>query len=302
MKIAIIGGGSLGLLFAHYLSKLNDVHLYVRTNEQKNKLLTEGLLFEKNGQIMHNFIQSSLFTEWKGSEDLTIIAVKQYHLQNVLKQMVQSAPFYHGSLLFIQNGMGHLKWLDIMQTANIYIGSVEHGANKIHNNHVIHTGKGITKLANYKSNSQFILKELVQFTAEDFPFMIEQDYEEMLVKKLVVNAVINPLTAVLNAQNGELVSNPHFYKIFKQLFAEISLTLKLNEKAETLSHIENVCKKTATNRSSMLQDLDGNRPTEVDAILGYILEKADELGMHIPLAASFYEAIKGKEYKGRREM
>ena len=55
--------------------------------------------------------------------------------------------------------------------------------------------------------------------------MIEEDYENMLLKKLVVNAVINPLTAILGIKNGELIENKHYFELVKMIFSEIEQCL-----------------------------------------------------------------------------
>ena len=117
----------------------------------------------------------------------------------------------------------------------------------------------------------------------------------MLLKKLVVNAVINPLTAILRVKNGELITNPHYYLLVQLLFKEIEQSLQLQNSKGHFENVIAVCEKTAKNHSSMLRDLEENRPTEVDAILGYILEKAAEREIDTPMISSFYHAIKGKE-------
>ncbi len=297
MKIGIIGGGSIGLLFAHYLAKKHDVTIYVRSKEQAEKLASEGLVFEKNSVSMNGRMHSLVFSEWTGKEELTIIAVKQYHLHKVLQVIKKASLKNSHSLLFVQNGMGHLKWLKGIEGANIFVGTIEHGALKVSANHVIHTGEGRTRIALYKGKCIAEIKELIEPLLKDFPFFFEENYDEMLIQKLIINAVINPLTAILNVKNGELIANPHYYHVFKQLFIEISTVLEISNKERAFEQLEDVCKKTAENRSSMLKDMDEKRPTEVDAILGYVLEKSKEKGINTPLANGFYYLIKGKEYE-----
>lgn len=297
MKIGIIGGGSIGLLFAHYLSQSHDVTLYVRSQEQEEKLSSEGLIFEKNNTNMKERIYSCVFSKWSGKEDLTIVAVKQYQLHNIL-QAVKKANLTHlQTLLFIQNGMGHLKWLKEIEGVNIFVGTVEHGALKFSANHVIHTGEGRTKVALFKGNCLTDLRGLIYSPIEDFPFFYEESYSEMLIQKLIINAVINPLTAILNVKNGELIHNPHYFHVFKLLFEEISSVLDISNKEKAFKQLEEVCRKTAENRSSMLKDFDEKRPTEVDAILGYVIEKSREKGINTPLANGLYNLIKGKGYE-----
>ena len=126
---------------------------------------------------------------------------------------------------------------------------------------------------------------------------MEENYEKMLLKKLVVNAVINPLTAILRIKNGELIENPHYFKLVKSLFAEIQECLHLQKPEHYFKNIITVCEQTAQNKSSMLRDLEEKRPTEMEAILGYILEKAIEKEIHTPIIELFYQAVKGKEFR-----
>ena len=58
-----------------------------------------------------------------------------------------------------------------------------------------------------------------------------------------------------------------------------------------------VCEQTAQNKSSMLRDLEEKSPTEIEAIFGYIVEKAIEKEIHTPIIELFYWAVKGKEFR-----
>ncbi|WP_338469919.1 2-dehydropantoate 2-reductase [Niallia sp. XMNu-256] len=293
MKIGIIGGGAIGLLFSYYLSRRHSVCLYVHSSEQRNLIQEEGFLFEKNGHRAREFVQVKLSTQWRGEEEVTFIALKQYHLPHIIDMLSTYSTNGH-ALCFLQNGMGHLKWFDGLN-GDIYVGSVEHGAMKVGHNHVIHTGVGTTKTALFRGDSPNFM-DFVQSIEDDFfSFVVEEQYEKMLIKKLVANAVINPLTSILQIKNGELINNPYYFRLVKSMFAEIIESLQLKESEEYFLNVIEVCKLTAHNDSSMLRDLKEKRLTEVDAILGYILEKAAENEIHTPIIDLFYQAVKGKE-------
>jgi 2-dehydropantoate 2-reductase len=295
MNIGVIGGGAIGLLFSYYLSEHHSISLYVHSKEQFDSMNEEGLLFEKNGQIIRKHISVKLISEWCGEEDVTLIAVKQYHLPNII-QLLSSFNCNNNAFLFLQNGMGHLKWFDRIK-GDIYVGSIEHGAMKINANQVVHTGIGLTKIALFRGDQSKFLHFTESIDDPFFPFEMEENYEEMLLKKLVVNAVINPLTSILQIKNGELIENPHYFQIVKSLFAEIQECLHLQKPEHYFNNIIMVCEQTAKNKSSMLRDLEEKRRTEIEAILGYIVEKAIEKEIHTPIIELFYWAVKGKEFR-----
>jgi 2-dehydropantoate 2-reductase len=297
MKIGIIGGGSIGLLLAHYLMINHEVHVYVRSDKQMNTLLREGLIFEKEKQCINEAIRVSLFSNWNAEEELTIIAVKQYQLSPVIEKIKNSNKVKCSTLLFLQNGMGHLKLLHKLRAKTILLGTVEHGAIKVKENHVKHTGEGLINVAFFRGKDNSELSRLLEMPTRCFPIIFQTDYNEMLVQKLIVNAVINPLTAVLSVTNGMLLENPHYYYLFKEYFNELTKVLNIRNKEETFKYLEDICRKTSANRSSMLKDLDENRPTEIDAILGFVLEEAKDKQLNAPFSENFYHLIKGKEYE-----
>ena len=293
MKIGIIGGGAIGLLFSYYLSEHHSICLYVHSSKQRDLLQKEGLIFEKDGQRKRKFLQVKLSAQWRGHEEVTLIALKQYHLPDIIEWLSAYSSNGH-ALLFLQNGMGHLKWLDKIE-GDIYLGCVEHGALKKDNHHVVHTGAGTTKMALFRGSTQKLFGFTEDVQNDSFPFVLEENHETMLIKKLVVNAIINPITSILQVKNGEIIDNPYYFKLVKSMFTEVQACLNLQEPKAYFSNLIEVCKQTAQNDSSMLRDLNENGPTEIDAILGYLLEKAVEKEIHTPIIELFYQAVKGKE-------
>jgi len=295
MKIGIIGAGAIGLLFSYYLSEKNQVTIYTRSKRQAELIQTKGICLMDGETTYIARVEAVPFELWKGSEDLTIVTVKQYHLPMIMPELNNQVNDC-GSLLFLQNGMGHLKWLSELKASRIYLGSVEHGAARVNEYTVSHNGYGITKAAVYRGNEDH-LRWLVGATQARFPISLEDDYQTILLTKLIVNCIINPLTATFQVTNGTLISNPYYYQIVTSLFKEIVTILNIHNREEHFANVLSVCKKTSANQSSMLKDIAAGRETEIDAILGYVLEEANRKQMQAPLTHNYYNLIKGKECK-----
>ena len=293
MDIGIIGGGAIGLLFASYLHKDHQVTVYTRTQQQARCIQEEGLFLKKGNDMTKAAIQAvPLEVKDPGSHNLLIIAVKQYQLDGIRHFLKKG----NSPLLFLQNGMGHLEFInELPGQKGIYVGVVEHGSMKQKDNLVCHTGVGTTKVAPV-SGDMTLFDGMSQ---PGFPFICMRDHEDMLKSKLIVNAVINPLTAVLSAKNGELLTNPFYYSLFLRLFDEVALSLEFPDRQKVREHVVDVCRKTAENRSSMLRDLDNGRETEIDAILKYTIGLAEKKSLDVPLSRSLYDMVKGKEVAGK---
>lgn len=293
MRVGIIGAGSIGLLFAAYISKVLEVTIYTRTPEQAAEITKYGIMLKNRSEQSISMVKARAISEWEGAEDITIIAVKQYQLQTIIDKINQ-LPVIPNNLLFLQNGMGHLKQLETIPYTNTFVGSVEHGALKENSYTVRHNGEGTTNVAVIKGDCRFLSK-FVSSVPQEFPLVIKEDYFKMLLNKLIVNAVINPLTAILQVKNGELIKNHHYFHVLKNLYSEISSILNLENSEEHQQRIIDICKITSDNRSSMLKDIEANRRTEVDAILGFILDEARNKEMKAPQVENLYYLIKGKE-------
>ncbi|GAA3959245.1 2-dehydropantoate 2-reductase [Allohahella marinimesophila] len=110
--------------------------------------------------------------------------------------------------------------------------------------------------------------------------------EGILWNKLALNAIVNPLTALLRCTNGELPVQSDYRRLAPRLASEVlgawqhwagqvdagSTAALPDSVAALLERVEEICERTAANRSSMLQDVLAGRSTEIDAINGYIIE------------------------------
>ncbi|WP_163101402.1 2-dehydropantoate 2-reductase [Peribacillus alkalitolerans] len=289
MNIGIIGGGAIGLLFGFYLSSEHAITIFTKTEHQAKEINEDGIhcLIEDVRKIAKvnacNLEDKGLISE----QDLLIITVKQYQLEVVLPYLKN----IKSQLIFIQNGMAHLDQIKHLK-ADIFLGTVEHGALKVDNHTVHHTGHGSVKMAAFQgdiSSISFLSR------IEKFPIYFQDHYLPMLLDKLLVNACVNPLTAILEVKNGELMTNSHFHHILTSLCKELCTVFEISDWKQVLGHIEYVCRNTSSNSSSMLKDIENQRQTEIDAILGYVLAEAKKRNHLALLSESLYNMVKGKE-------
>ncbi|WP_226578460.1 2-dehydropantoate 2-reductase [Halobacillus litoralis] len=287
MEIGIIGAGATGLLLGAYLGVEHNVHMVIRDEKQRKMIKDHGIVCDvlDTPTLVHVHSAESLPVE----VDLWMITVKQYHLPSVLDMNIMS----HTPCLFLQNGMGHL---DKLAESNLrsWVGVIEHGALKRDANNVAHTGKGNIQIAAFQKEEEGRIQEIIlQLHTPAFPFYFKEDYYQMLAGKLVVNTVINPLTALFQQRNGCITSNPHIQKLAAELCKEACFVLGLSFEEEW-ERVQSIADKTERNYSSMLKDLMEERRTEVDAISGYILHHKQD---HLPAHAFVVRAIHALEYE-----
>lgn len=161
-------------------------------------------------------------------------------------------------------------------------------------------------------SSRYLLRTLTRspiLACAAFPAL---DLHQLQLEKLAINAILNPVTALLNIPNGAILYNPSLAKTMRLLLAEISLVLRSlpefegvpnvrmrfsPERLETL--IMGVAAKTAQNSSSMREDMRKGRMTEVEYINGYVVKRGEEMGVKCVLNYLVMQLVLGKTWAGR---
>jgi len=101
------------------------------------------------------------------------------------------------------------------------------------------------------------------------------DIEQRLIEKVAINACINPLTAANTIRNGELLA-PEYHPFLDEVIAEVeSILMAMNQteiSTNLRSRVHQVISDTAENRSSMATDVQNKRKTEINEIVGWLLD------------------------------
>ena len=137
-----------------------------------------------------------------------------------------------------------------------------------------------------------------------FRVRLGPEFERDVWRKLLVNAAINPLTAVRGIPNGSLLDGPAHAEALTLLrearTAASAAGYEFTEE-EAVREFERVARATAANRSSMLQDLDRGRRTEIDAISGELLRVAERHGLSLPATRAIVDEVERRTPRaGRR--
>lgn len=294
MNIGIIGGGSIGLLLSGYLSKKHNVTLYVNRNQQKDIIDSQQFHLLKASKPFRTMSIVVRQTSKLKREDCFIVCVKQPHIKTVIslfKGIKSEIP-----VLFLQNGMGHLEEIKKLSQPT-YVGVVEHGAKRIADNKVNHLGDGVIKLASVTGKHEELDWLVQQLHDDTFPFERMEDWNELLKRKLIINAVINPLTALFDVPNGSVIENESIRLLARNLCEEAADVLKLDMNT-SWERVLQTAANTSKNTSSMRADIQNHQKTEIEAISGYIIKRAGE--NNIPYTFFVYHSIVALEKKEKR--
>jgi 2-dehydropantoate 2-reductase len=220
------------------------------------------------------------------------VLVKAWQTPRAAGQLRDCLPL-GGLALTLQNGMGNREILaQELGESRVFLGSVTTGAYLLEPGQVKAGGEGVLTL-----DDKAPLESLAGlFRQAGFNLQTAADITSLLWGKLVINTAINPLTALLRATNGALLENPASRRLLREtaqesagVAAAMGITLPYPDAAAAA---EGVARRTAQNRSSMLQDVLRGAPTEIDAICGAIVGEAEKCGVPAPINQTLWLLVK----------
>ena len=292
-KIAIVGCGALGSLFAGLLAKAGaQVTASCRSTEHREALQANGLLLiEDEKQIR---VPLRVFSELPSEPlpetawDLVIVLVKSFDTEAAAASL--AAHLQPGTpVLTLQNGLGNAEALAAHLKQNpILAGTATFGALRERPGVVRLTGRGACEIGAWNQAAESHLEPAAQLLSRcGIPCAISPNVMTALWKKLAVNAVVNPLTAILKVPNGALLEREELAPFFREVVVEVGRVaakcgIPLPPPDELLQEVHRVCRTTAANHSSMLRDVEQGRRTEIDAINGAVVRLGRQRGVPTP--------------------
>ncbi len=287
MKTAIIGPGAMGSLFGSLLTRAGkEIWLVGNRQEQVERICSVGLTLEEKGKTQIVPMNATADIASVGKADLVIFFVKTYDLE---KAVSDSLVLEKEDTLFLtlQNGLGNEETIcKKINSKKVMLGTTGHGATLLEPGHIRHAGWGKTFLGERDHRvTDRALRVVQMFGDAGIDTEVSSNIHDQVWGKLLVNAGINALTALTGFKNGQLLDFPETVRLMEQLVseaAEIARRKGVHLVEDPVEKVKKVAEATRGNRSSMGQDFDYRRRTEIDAINGAVVREAQSLGIPVP--------------------
>ncbi|MBB1200388.1 2-dehydropantoate 2-reductase [Enterobacteriaceae bacterium 89] len=289
MKITVLGCGALGQLWMTALIRQgHEVQGWLRVPAPWCSVNLQ----EIDGTVFNELVTAN-DPEFLAQSDLLLVTLKAWQISTAVKNLAEKLPA-STPILLIHNGMGIIEELRSL-TQPLLIGMTTQAARR-DQNLIIHVANGTTRIgpANALAHEYSFLADTLHSALPDVAW--HNDMGSASWKKLAVNCVINPLTAIYDCPNGGLRDHAEEVALISGEVATVMQREGHHSSAEDLLfYVWQVVDSTSANISSMLQDIRAMRHTEIDYITGYLLKRARAHGVTVPENARLFELIKRKE-------
>ncbi|MCR4963224.1 MAG: 2-dehydropantoate 2-reductase [Firmicutes bacterium] len=289
MKTIIIGAGSMGCYFAANMQDAGaEVGLYDIDGKKLEKIAENGIVIrETDGDSRRVMVPVYPSLEDAPTADLLIVLVKAYHTARAARDIAQTMTA-KTMVISLQNGLGNEEELcSRIPKSKICVGITYNSGYELSPGEIQHTASGLTIVAPMlKESLQQAMEQARLFNNCRLPAGATTDIEPLRWKKLIIDSVINPLSAIHKLNNGALPKNPDIVRDMVELTVEgVTVAQKAGvplDYGEIWAAVLDACRSSAQHRSSMLNDVERGRFTEIEAINGSIVRIGEVNGVDTP--------------------
>jgi 2-dehydropantoate 2-reductase len=290
MKIAIVGAGAMGSLFGALLAEGGHaVWLCDVWQEHMDAVNQNGVSIEFEGKTRSVRLNAVSDPMQIGEAELVLIFVKATQTEAAAQTAARLAGS-RGLVMTLQNGMGNAETMaQFISPDRILVGTTSHGSTLLKAGSIRHAGAGPTTVGMWATGENTFEKArqiAAQFTQAGIETAAISDVRPVIWDKLLVNVGINAITALTGIKNGRILVLELTRELSRAAVEEAARVAQAQEievRKDAADHVFQVAAATAANRSSMGQDVDHRRPTEIKAINGFVVREAERLGINVPV-------------------
>lgn len=291
MRICVHGLGAVGGMIGLFVSRAMGERVFarVRRREQAEKL-SKG--FRVRGAIEGSYDVVASLEPPSQRCDYTLVATKAYDAP----MAIEEASSYSDTIVALSNGFGAVERA-IERGIRVIAGIVEYGVVRLSDSEV-----------EVRSIGRIVLGAPPHSAADPLPLaealrrggaiveMVE-NIEGWRWLKGIANSAINPVTAILRAENGVILSDEilPLVRCVVEEGAAVARAIGVDLPVDPFEYVLELARRTARNRSSMLQDIEACRKTEVEEINGYIARMAESLGIEARCTSTLRHLVKQLE-------
>ena len=300
MSVSIIGPGALGTLFAARIAKSGaPVQLIGRNQQVLDSINASGITFEVEGEIDTIGVRACSI-EQADTTDLCIFFTKAQDLMIAAESVVTRMPSAH--LVTMQNGLGHGQRLSAIAREP---SMVTHGVTMV--------PADLRGVGNVETHGQAkswlgpFVQEGLSYTTEvvdllcSAGFLVELTNEPdvRIWNKACFNVAMNGLCALVNGSPGLLEEFADGKRLAHEIADEV-IRVGLAEGVQVSADdvhglIDMACANHTYHKPSMVQDLQQSRLTEIDALNGFVADRAKQHGLLVPKTTMIYRLVKLRE-------
>jgi len=302
-RVAVVGAGAVGGYFGAMLARAGAPVTLIGRQPHVDVWARDGLFLDSaefQGRIR---VAASTNVAAARDAELVLFSVKSPDTEQAARDL---APHLRDAALIVslQNGVDNVERMRRMAALDPIAAVVYVASSMPDPGRVKHGGRGDLLIGDLPGRAgptrpDLLARVSAWFEAAGVPCRVSADVEADLWTKLILNAGLNPVSAIARATYGEAVAIPEGRELIKQLVNECvavaragGVGLPPNDYVETVWRF---AESVSHVYSSTAQDLERGKPTEIDALNGFVVRRGAELGVPTPVNQALVALVKLRE-------
>jgi 2-dehydropantoate 2-reductase len=301
VRIAVIGCGAVGSLFAANLAQLEDVEVWAYDVSQPHvdAINARGLRLTGAGEAIGRPTATTDASILPAC-DFGIVATKSMHTDGAMAAAAHA--FADGAVASVQNGVGNEEVV-ARHVARVIRGTTFPAGKLVEPGIVQWDVKGDTTLGPFEpqpASSEEIARLADACTRGGMPTSAVPDARPAQWRKVIFNAATNPVGALTGLTHGRVCERPDLRALVSALVDEgnaVAAAQKIVLDADPEELVDHAARPDVAydHKASMLQDVEARRATEIDYLNGGIARFGRERGVPTPLNDAVTQLVKGLE-------
>jgi 2-dehydropantoate 2-reductase len=296
MKLGIVGAGALGTLFGQRLAAANEVVLLERKGDVVDAIRESGLRVDgeaRSAQVTNE--PRDLF----GVQVLFVFVRATDTLRALRPFASELSPAT--AIVSLQNGLGNEEAIktSLGGTIPLVIGATTESALSVGPGDVRRVGDGTTVLGSAGASPEMVNRVVRLLVDAGFRASGAYDIRPHLWGKLIANAAINPVAALLDCPNGVVLTDEHAGDVARSLAQEAATVANAMRIplpfTDPWTYVRTIVEQTAGLDNSMVHDLRSGAPTEVDFINGAVVSAGRRAAVPTPYNETLTALVKARE-------
>ena len=296
-NVAMIGAGAIGGVYSYSLHKLlGDNFAFISNGKRKERLEKEGLYL--NGE---HFSPKVVSSDEDIKFDLIIVSVKNYQLQSAIEDM-RNLVGENTIILTLLNGISAREVLkeEFKDNHVLYGLAIKIDAVKV-GNKITQNSKAIIQFGDKynKTMSEEVLAVKNLLNDAKINNQVFEDMIKTVWTKWMLNIGLNQVSAISGATYGVIKNTPELLTLVNKSMTEVmevSKACNINLGDENWASVQDVIDSLdGDGKTSLLQDVENKRKTEVEYFSGTLIKIAKEHNVEVPVNEVLYNFIKAKE-------
>ncbi|MCP1388327.1 2-dehydropantoate 2-reductase [Corynebacterium sp. TA-R-1] len=302
MKIAVIGAGAMGQLFgARFIAAGEDVVFFDVMDQTIDALNNDGIELIIDGESTHVEAKAAKSADYTEPVDFVLFFTKGFHTPGAIAGAKHL--FHENTIaLTLQNGIGNGELLlETFGEDNTLAGVTDYSADRAGANAITSSSYGSIAMGDLVAdgvNSDAAVQIHELLTRAGFNAELFDNVNIPIWEKLILNTVLNTIGGATGLTLAETNESEPGHRLFEAVLAEALAVAEARQvpvRADVIrEHIDTVFAKAGSHKTSMTQDVEAGRRTEIDAIGGAVAKAGLEAGVPTPVLSTLADVVRAR--------